>query len=105
MATITKKDLALLVSRSTGCKKNLAAAMLALAGAVVFAMLAFSLISGEVLAIAALGCSGIGLATALATLMPKLMKSMQNAVLYMYHIGHLLMAFMSCLAISIIIYW
>lgn len=27
MATITKKDLALLVSRSTGCKKNLAAKM------------------------------------------------------------------------------
>ena len=27
MSTITKKDLALLVSRSTGCKKNLAAKM------------------------------------------------------------------------------
>ena len=83
-----------------GFMKNLGGTILAIIGS---GMLLAGLFSEEIFAIIALALILIGFLMALVTLMPKLMKSMQNAILYMYHIGNLLMATISGLALLTII--
>ena len=97
--------LGLMVRSGMGFMKNFVGAIIALIGAIILVIVTLLFSSPQILIIIAFGCFAIGLLIALITLIPKLMKTMQNVHIYMYHIGHLLMAFMSCLALVIIIYW
>ncbi len=94
--------LGLMMRSGMGFMKNLGGAVLALVGSLI---LVTGLFSEQIFGIIALGLIVAGLIIALITLMPKLMKSMQNAILFMYHIGFLLMTFITCLTIIIIAYW
>ena len=85
-----------------GFMKNLGGTILALIGSLI---LVTGLFQEQLFGIIALCLIVIGLLIALVSLLPKLMKSMQNAILYQYHIGSLLMAFITCLTLLIIVYW
>ncbi len=93
--------LGLMMRSGMGFMKNIGGTMLAIIGS---GMLLAGLFSEEIFAIIAFALIFIGFLIALATLMPKLMKSMQNAILYMYHIGSLLMASISGLALLVIVH-
>ena len=81
--------------------KNVVAAVIGLGGGITLISIVLFFESSHILVLVAFACFTIALLIALASLLPKLMKTMQNANLYMYHIGNLLMAFMSCLALVV----
>lgn len=97
--------LGLMMRSGMGFMKNIVGTIIALIGSIILVMTTLLFSSLQALIIVAFGCFTIGLLITLITLLPKLMKTMQNACLYMYHISHMLMAFMSCLALVIITYW
>ena len=95
-------SMGLMMRSGMGFMKNLGGAILALVGSII---LVTGLFSEQIYGFAALGLIIIGLLIALVTLLPKLMKSMQNVILYIYHIGYLIMTFIICLTVLIIEYW
>ena len=95
----------LMVRSGLGFLINIIGAILVLSGSIIHVVVAFLFSPAYTLVMVAFCCITFGLLIALITLLPKLMKTMQNACLYMNHINYLIMAFFSSLALIITVIW